>query len=45
MTLKVTTTPEFLISSFKHSKIVDVQTSDVDAKLSPVNVGPLNFVC
>jgi hypothetical protein len=24
--------------------MADVQTSEVDAKLAPVNVGPLNFV-
>jgi hypothetical protein len=28
--------------SFNHSKMVDVQTTEVGAKLSPVNVGPRN---
>jgi hypothetical protein len=40
MPLKVTLTPYFQSHSFNHSKIKDVQTSDVDAKLAPVNVGP-----
>jgi hypothetical protein len=35
----------FLISSFNQSKMADVQTSEMGAKLVPVNVGPLNFVC
>jgi hypothetical protein len=25
--------------------MVDVQTSEMDAKLAPVNVGPWNYVC
>jgi hypothetical protein len=29
--------------SFNHSKMVDVQTTEVDAKLSPVNVGLRNL--
>jgi hypothetical protein len=28
-----------LSRTFKHSKMADVQTSEVDAKLAPVNVG------
>jgi hypothetical protein len=39
MPSKVTSTPYFLIPSFNHSKMADVQTSEVDAKLAPVNVG------
>jgi hypothetical protein len=30
--------------TFNHSKIADVQTSEVDAKLAPVNMGPWNLV-
>jgi hypothetical protein len=26
--------------SFNHTKMADIQTSEVDAKLAPVNVGP-----
>jgi hypothetical protein len=41
MPLKVTSTPSFFLSrNFNHSKIVDVQTSEVDAKLATVSVGP-----
>lgn len=47
MLLKVTSTTFFLISlhSFNHTKIEDVQTSELDAKLVPVNAGSCNFVC
>jgi hypothetical protein len=38
MPLKVTSTPYFLIRTFNNSKMVDVKTSEVDAKLAPVNV-------
>jgi hypothetical protein len=41
MPLKVTSTSTM---TFKHSKMADVQISEVDAKLAPVNVGPSNFV-
>jgi hypothetical protein len=34
----------FWSNSFNHSKISDIQTSQVDAKLAPVNLRPLNFV-
>jgi hypothetical protein len=30
--------------TFNHSKMADVQTSEVNAKLASVNVGPWNFV-
>jgi hypothetical protein len=40
MPLKVISTPYFLIPYLNHSKMADVQTSEVDAKLAPVNVGP-----
>jgi hypothetical protein len=40
MPLKVTSTPYFLIPYLKHSKMADVQTSEVDAKLAPFNAGP-----
>jgi hypothetical protein len=36
MPLKVTLT----FRTFNHSKMADVQTSEVDEKLAPVNVGP-----
>jgi hypothetical protein len=26
--------------TFRHSKMVGIQTSEIDAKLAPVNVGP-----
>jgi hypothetical protein len=39
MPLKATSTPYFLIP-YLHSIMADVQTSEVDAKLAPVNVGP-----
>jgi hypothetical protein len=39
MPLKVTSKPYFLIP-YLHSKMEDVQTSEVDAKLAQVNVGP-----
>jgi hypothetical protein len=29
-----------LSRSFSHTKIADVQTSEMDAKLTPVNAGP-----
>jgi hypothetical protein len=35
----------FKLCRFNHSKPVGVQTSEVDAKLAPVNVGLWNFVC
>jgi hypothetical protein len=35
----------FFISSFNQFKMADVQTSEMDAKLVPVNVGPSNFMC
>jgi hypothetical protein len=38
MPLKVTSKPQFLIPWLPHSKVTDVQTSEVDAKLAPVNV-------
>jgi hypothetical protein len=37
MPLKVTSMLYFLI---EHSKMVDIQTSEVDAKLAPVIMGP-----
>jgi hypothetical protein len=40
MPLKVTSTPYFLSRTFNHYKMAGVQTSEVDAKLAPVNVGP-----
>jgi hypothetical protein len=40
MPLKVTLMLYFLIRTFNHSKMADVQTSEVDEKLAPVNVGP-----
>jgi hypothetical protein len=40
MPLKVTSTPYFLSRTFNHFKMADVQTSEVDAKLAPVNVRP-----
>jgi hypothetical protein len=43
MPLKVISTPYVLIRTFNHYKMADVQTSEVDAKLAPVNVGPRNF--
>jgi hypothetical protein len=40
MPLKLTSMPYFLILYFNHYKMADVQTSEVDSKLAPVNVGP-----
>jgi hypothetical protein len=36
--LKVSSTPYFLIPYLNHSNMADVQTSEVDPKLAPVNV-------
>jgi hypothetical protein len=44
MPFKVTSMPYFLIPYLQLSKMVDVQTFEVDAKLAPVNVGPLYLV-
>jgi hypothetical protein len=41
---KMTSKPYFLIPSFSHSKMVDVQTSELDTKLAPVSVGLWYFV-
>jgi hypothetical protein len=40
MPLKVTSTPYFIFEfhNFKKSKMADVKTSDVNAKLAPVNL-------
>jgi hypothetical protein len=35
----------FLGGIFRIWRKIEFQTSEVDAKLAPVNVGPLNFVC
>jgi hypothetical protein len=40
MPLKVTSTSYLLIPYLQAFKMADVQTSEVDAKLAPVNVGP-----
>jgi hypothetical protein len=45
MPLKMTLTLYFLIRSFYHSKMADVQVYEVDAKLAHISVGPWNFVC
>jgi hypothetical protein len=39
MPLKVISKPYLQSHSFNHSKMANVQTSDVDAKLAPVNGG------
>jgi hypothetical protein len=39
MPLKVTSRHTFKFRTFNHSKMADVQTSEVDAKLASVNVG------
>jgi hypothetical protein len=44
MPLKVTPMPYFLIPYLQPFQNGRRQTSEVDAKLAPVNVGPLNFV-
>jgi hypothetical protein len=40
MPLKVTSMPYFLIPYLQPFQMADVQTSEVDAKLVPFNVGP-----
>jgi hypothetical protein len=40
MPLKMTSTPYFLIPYLQLFKMADVQTSEVDAKFAPGNVGP-----
>jgi hypothetical protein len=39
MPLKETPTSYFSFRTFNYSKMADVQTSEMDAKLEPVNVG------
>jgi hypothetical protein len=41
MLWKLTSMPSFLILYLQHhSKMADIQTSEVDEKFAPVNVGP-----
>jgi hypothetical protein len=40
MPLRMTSTPYFLIPYLQPFQMADVQTSEMDAKLAPVNVGP-----
>jgi hypothetical protein len=44
MPLNVILMPYLLTHNFNHSKM-DIQTSEVDAKPVPVNVGPWRFIC
>jgi hypothetical protein len=39
MPLKMTSTPYLESRIFDHSRMADVQTSEVDPELAPVNVG------
>jgi hypothetical protein len=39
MPLKVISTPTFQSRIFNHYKMADIKTSEMDAKLAPVNVG------
>lgn len=45
MPLKAARPHSFWSRGVKQFKIVDVQTSEADSELAPVNLGPLNFVC
>jgi hypothetical protein len=43
--MKVTWKPYFITLTINHFKVLDVQTSEMDGKLAPVDMGQLNFLC
>jgi hypothetical protein len=44
MPLKATSKAFILVCSFNHSKMADVETSQMDTKLAPVNVETWNYI-